>query len=89
MRQVICSFAFDHLEAAEVTSAAFVDNPASLAVSHKVGYRDNGVRRLRRREGELAVNQLLVLTPDLLVRGEHALEVTGLEAFRRSIGLEA
>lgn len=88
MRQVICALAFDHLDAHEVTSAAFVDNPASIGVSRKVGYRDNGVRRLRRREGELAHNLGLVLTPDRLVRYEHPLEVEGLAAFRRSIGLE-
>lgn len=89
MRQTICAFAFDHLDAAEVTSAAFVDNPRSLAVSRKVGYRDAGVRRLQRRPGELALNQRLALAPADLVRGPHPLEVHGLEAFRRSIGLDA
>lgn len=88
MRQVICAFAFDHLDADEVTSAAFVDNPASIAVSRKVGYRDNGVRRLRRREGELAHNLGLVLTPQTFVRGPHELHVEGLAAFRRSVGLD-
>jgi RimJ/RimL family protein N-acetyltransferase len=88
MRQVVCALAFDHLDAHEVTSAAFVDNPASIGVSRKVGYRDNGVRRLRRRDGELAHNLGLVLTPDRFVRYEHPLEVEGLAAFRRSIGLE-
>ena len=42
MRQALCAFMCDHLDAAEVTSAAFVDNHASLAVSRKVGYRENG-----------------------------------------------
>lgn len=88
MRQVICAFAFDHLGAAEVTSGAFLDNPASIAVSRKVGYRDNGVRRLQRRPGELAENLQLVLTPGDLVRGAHDLVVEGAAAFRRSIGLD-
>ncbi len=70
MRQVICAFAFDHLDAEEVTSGAFLDNPASLAVSRKVGYRPNGVRRLKRRAGELALNQSLVLTRGDFVRGD-------------------
>lgn len=39
MRQVMCAFLFDHLA---ITSSAFTDNPASLAVSRKVGYRPNG-----------------------------------------------
>lgn len=88
MRRAICAFALDHLDAEEVTSGAFTDNPASLAVSRKVGYRPNGTRRLRRREGEVAVNQSLVLTREHLVRDEHALVVEGLEPFRRSIGLD-
>lgn len=87
MRQAICAFAFDHLDATEVTSGAFFDNPASLAVSRKVGYRDNGVRRLKRRTDELAVNRMLLLAPEDLVRGPHPLRVEGVEAFRRSIGL--
>jgi RimJ/RimL family protein N-acetyltransferase len=88
MRQIICAFLFDHLEAQQITSGAFLDNPSSLAVSRKVGYRENGVRRLQRREGELALNQMLVLRPEDLVRGDHELVVEGLEAFRSSIGLE-
>lgn len=87
MRQVVCAFLFDHLDFAEISSAAFTDNPSSLAVSRKVGYRDNGVRRLKRREGELATNLGLLLRPEDFVRGEHPLEVEGVAAFRRSIGL--
>jgi hypothetical protein len=88
MRRAICALAFDHLDAEEVTSGAFTDNPASLAVSRKVGYRLGGQTRLRRRQGELAVNQQLVLRPDDLVRGEHPVTVEGLPAFRRAIGLD-
>ena len=89
MRQAVCALCFDHLGFAEITSAAFVDNPASLAVSRKVGYRPNGLRRLARRPGELAINQRLVLDPGDLVRGEHPLEVTGVDAVRRAIGLDS
>ncbi|WP_210648645.1 GNAT family N-acetyltransferase [Nocardioides sp. SYSU D00065] len=89
MRQVVCAFAFDHLGAAAVTSGAFLDNPASLAVSRKLGYRPNGIRRLKRREGELALNQALLLEPQDLVRGPHPLRVSGLAALREAIGLDA
>lgn len=88
MRQVMCAFLFDHLDFAEITSGAFTDNPASLAVSRKVGYRQNGVRRLKRREGELATNLGLVLQPDDFIRGEHPVKVEGVDAFRMSIGLD-
>jgi RimJ/RimL family protein N-acetyltransferase len=86
MRQAICAFCFDQLDAVEITSGAFLDNPASLAVSRKVGYRPNGLRRLAR-GSEVAENQSLVLTPDTFVRGE-PITVTGAEAFREFIGLD-
>lgn len=89
MRQVLCAFVFDHLDASEITSGAFTDNPASLAVSRKVGYRENGRIRRERRPGEQATTIELVLVPDDLVRGEHALVVDGVAAFRRSIGLDS
>jgi RimJ/RimL family protein N-acetyltransferase len=87
MRRAVCAFAFDHLHACEVTSGAFLDNPASLAVSRKVGYQPNGRARMVRREREVAVNQRLVLTPNIFVRGE-PVEVTGAEALRTFVGLE-
>lgn len=87
MRQVVCAFLFDHLDAVEVTSGAFTDNPASLGVSRKVGYRENGTRRVERRPGEVAVVQGLTLAPKDLVRAPYDLRVEGLEPFRRSIGL--
>ncbi|MGI8459840.1 MAG: GNAT family N-acetyltransferase [Propionibacteriaceae bacterium] len=69
MRRAVCSLLFDHLGASQVSSTAFVDNPASLAVSRKVGYVTDGVQR-RNREGVLAESQRLVLTPEAFVRGE-------------------
>jgi RimJ/RimL family protein N-acetyltransferase len=87
MRQAICAFAFDHLDAAQITSGAFLDNPASAAVSRKVGYRTNGVRRVQRRPGEVAEHVDYLLTPADLVRSEHDLIVDGVAALRASIGL--
>jgi RimJ/RimL family protein N-acetyltransferase len=87
MRQAMCALLFDHLDATEVTSGAFVDNPASLAVSRKVGYVDNGTERMQRRPGELAHNRKLVLTPDRFVRGV-PIHVEGVAALRRFIGLD-
>jgi RimJ/RimL family protein N-acetyltransferase len=87
MRQVICAFAIDCLEAAQITSAAYADNPASLAVSRKCGYTENG-SELRVRMGKRAILQRIVLQPADLVRYEHELSVEGLGEFRRSIGLD-
>ena len=87
MRRAMCAFLFDCLDAHEITSGAFVDNPASLAVSMKVGYRPNGLRRMVRRPGKWQVNQALVLTPETFVRGPEII-VEGLEPVRRLVGLE-
>ncbi len=88
MRRAVCVLAFDHLDAEEVTSGAFVDNPASAAVSRKVGYDLNGRERKPRRPGELAVVQRFRLEPAWLDRAGIELDVTGVEAFRRFIGLD-
>lgn len=88
MRQAICAFAFDHLDAAAITSGAFLDNPSSLGVSRKLGYQPNGIRRIKRREGELALNQALLLTPEDFVRGPHGVQVSGLTELRQLIGLD-
>ncbi len=85
MRQAVCALLVDHLGAAEVTSGAWVDNPASLAVSRKVGYREGDVDR-QAREGVLALHRRLVLRPEDLVRGE-PVEVTGAEPLRAFLGV--
>lgn len=87
MRQAICALAFDHLGFEEVTSAAFVDNPASLAVSRKVGYRADGEVRRQRRPGECAVNRRLLLTPEAFVRPGEPLEVEGVPRLRAFLGI--
>jgi RimJ/RimL family protein N-acetyltransferase len=88
MRQTICALAFDHLDAQEVTSSAWIDNRASLAVSAKVGYLNNGQRRQVRRPGEMGSMQHLVLTPSRLVRHAFELEVQGLRAVREFLGID-
>lgn len=86
MRRAVCAFMFDHLGAVEVTSGAFLDNPASLAVSTKVGYRPNGRSRDKRRDNEVAIHQRLVLTPEHFVRGA-PIEVEGAKELRTFLGL--
>ncbi|MGI3779405.1 MAG: GNAT family N-acetyltransferase [Janthinobacterium lividum] len=86
MRQSVCSLLVDHLGAAEVTSGAFVDNPASLAVSRKVGYRRTDTKRVAR-EGALALHAQLRLRPDDLVRGD-PVEVSGVEPLRAFLGVD-
>lgn len=87
MRSAVCAFVFDHLDATEITSAAFVDNPSSLGVSRKVGYVPNGIKRVVRR-GSAAANQQLALTLDTFIRGE-PITVSGADALRSFVGLNA
>jgi RimJ/RimL family protein N-acetyltransferase len=87
MRKVICAFIFDHLDAEFITSSAYTDNPASLGVSRKCGYRENGVT-IHNRMDKPATLQMLLLEPGNLIRYEHELTVEGVPEFRRSIGLD-
>jgi RimJ/RimL family protein N-acetyltransferase len=87
MRKVICAFIFDHLDAQFITSSAYTDNAASLAVSRKCGYTENGVTVMKRMD-KAAPLQLLILEPANLARYDRQLTVEGLPEFRRSIGLD-
>lgn len=86
MRRAVIDFAFDHLKATRAESDAFVDNPASLAVSRKVGYRPNGDAVQQRRPGERAVEQRLVLTPETFRRPPWAVQVAGFDACKAAFG---
>lgn len=63
MRAAALYFAFAELGAEAATSASFVDNQASIAVSRRNGYRDNGVDRLAR-EGVMVEQLRFRLTRD-------------------------
>ncbi len=45
MRAAVLALAFDGLDAQYATSSAFADNAASLGVSRKLGYADDGIYR--------------------------------------------
>lgn len=86
MRVAVLALVFDHLRARAATSGAFLDNPASLAVSRKLGYRDNGVI-VHDREGAPAHEQLLVLSAeDWRAVPRPAVEVEGVEDCRGLLG---
>ena len=87
MRQAICAFAFDELGAEVITSGSYVDNPASGAVSRKVGYVANGQDRKTRRPGEWQLHNNWLLTRETFVRGEPVV-TEGVAAFRCFIGLD-
>lgn len=86
MRAAVADFAFDHLKATRAQSSAFVDNPASQAVSRKLGYLPNGDAVVERRPGEAVVNQRLLLTPANFRRPDWAVQVAGFDACRDTFG---
>lgn len=86
MRQAFCALLFDELGFEFITSSAFRDNAASLRVSRKVGYQENGLDWQRPRD-ERGTLQRLLLLPEDLVRGE-PIRVTGAAAARAFIGVE-
>ncbi|CAM3684059.1 GNAT family N-acetyltransferase [Kibdelosporangium persicum] len=81
MRAAVAMFAFDHLGAEVMTSAAFSDNAASHNVSSKLGYRPDGTQRLAIR-GKLGINVRLAMTREQFVRPEWSIEVDGLDGCR-------
>ena len=90
MRQVVCAFCFDHL-GAEVMGSGYIDgNVSSAAVSRKVGYVENGRRRLEDPKSDgYRWERRVLLTPDALVRPPLPVVVHGLAPFRRQIGLDS
>ncbi|MEO6880682.1 MAG: GNAT family protein [Mycobacteriaceae bacterium] len=85
MRAAVLLLAFDHLGAHTARSEAFGDNPASLGVSRKLGYVDDGTTVQLRRASSAGAT----------VGGEArdlrappwALQVHGMEACRGQLGL--
>lgn len=81
MRRMVCSFGFEGLGALRLESEAFADNGPSLAVSRKVGYRDNGTE-IDQRRGQSAEVQRVVVTPETFVAGPPPV-MEGVEPLRR------
>ena len=78
MRTAALGLAFDHLGAVAAVSSAVVDNGASLGVSRRLGYADNGLSRTSSPAGVVEL-QHLRLTGEGWAAGAHQVEVRGLE----------
>jgi len=85
MRAAVLLLAFDHLGAATARSGAFTDNPASLRVSERLGYRTDG-SRVHVRRGERTTEIRLALEPHSFVRPQWSLEVEGLDGCQKLLG---
>jgi RimJ/RimL family protein N-acetyltransferase len=86
MRAAVLTFAFDHLGAVRARSAAFTDNPASLRVSEKLGYRRDGTETIARR-GRLTQDVRLLLDHHAFRRPAWTLQVEGVAACLPMLGV--
>lgn len=82
MRAGLLQFVFDHLGAEIAASDAAVWNAASLGVSRRLGYRDNGLHRFVARPGELSESQHLLLSRGDFRRPDWTADVTGVDGAR-------
>ena len=85
MRTAVLGLAFDHLDAVAAISSAVLDNHASLGVSRRLGYVDNGRSRILTEAGPAEL-QHLRLTADGWRAARHRVEVSGVEACRPWFG---
>ncbi len=79
MRTGVLALAFDHLGAEVAVSSARTDNAASLAVSYRMGYVDNGITRTVTPTGPFEL-QHVRLTRDAWRAGGRTAEVAGVDA---------
>jgi RimJ/RimL family protein N-acetyltransferase len=87
MRAAVLHLAFAGLGAEWAESAAFLDNPASIAVSRAVGYEDDGML-MKSRRGEPAVQQRFLMTrARWLKRRPDGITIDGLDRCRSMFGV--
>jgi RimJ/RimL family protein N-acetyltransferase len=79
MRAGILALAFEHLGAEAAVTSAEHGNAASLGVSRRLGYADNGVGRVHGADGAVDL-QYLRLTREAWANSGRTAEVSGVEA---------
>jgi RimJ/RimL family protein N-acetyltransferase len=89
MRAAVLFLAFEGLHAEYATSGAFQDNAASLAVSRKLGYTDDGIERQVSRGRPATVRRLRLDRAAWAARRSVPVEIHGLEACLSCFGIAA
>lgn len=90
MRAAVLHLAFAGLGADWATSGAFETNPASLAVSRKLGYREDGIEQHAVRGQAAVLRRLRLSQADWHVAAIHPPPaIAGLEGCRHMFGVEA
>lgn len=85
MRAALLMFAFDELGAEVAESGAYDWNAASLAVSAKLGYRENGRARFSPKPGVRETEFRLRIEAEWLRRPDWQLRVEGAQAARAAL----
>ncbi len=88
MRAALLALAFDGLGATSARSAAFEDNPSSLRVSEKLGYRPDGIEIYARRGVAARTQRLRLDLADWRAVVRVPVEIEGLEPCLPMFGLE-
>lgn len=79
MRSAVLALVFDYLDAQWATSGAFVDNPASAAVSRALGYDEDGLDMLAPRGEAKVLVRYRISREQWYARERPPVEVTGLD----------
>jgi RimJ/RimL family protein N-acetyltransferase len=88
MRWAVLELAFAGLGAAEATSGAFVDNPASIGVSRKIGYEADGLVRDYTPDGQIRTTQRQRLSRERWAAATRPpVTIEGLDACRSMFGV--
>jgi len=87
MRSAVLALAFEGLGALEAHSGALADNPASMGVSRKLGYRPNGLESHDVEGRRVEEHRLLLTREDWDARERPAVGIEGLDACRELFGL--
>jgi RimJ/RimL family protein N-acetyltransferase len=88
MRAAVLHLAFAGLGAEFALSAAFLDNPASLAVSAKLGYVGDGTERMVVRDRPAQARRLRLDRAGWAATATVPVEIHGLDPCRPWFGLE-
>ena len=87
MRAAVLHLAFAGLGARYAVSGAYTDNPASLAVSRKLGYRDDGIERHVVRGKAVTMQRLRLSRENWQAHRSIDVRIEGLEACLPMFGL--
>jgi RimJ/RimL family protein N-acetyltransferase len=87
MREAVLCLAFDHLGAEAAVSSARADNGASLGVSRRLGYRDNGVSMNASSTGMVELKHMRLTASEWRASNARHVRVNGLTGCLPWLGL--